>query len=123
MTITQQQPAPRPVMDDERREIFLRVTGGLSRSKERWKERAATGLTDDELEQALVYEFGIEGGGGGPNSISYWYRRAGLKIWASWENACPQYRAAPFVGGKATVRMAREIYGIPDPDDDQLSLF
>lgn len=116
-------PEPIPVTDEEIRELFVRATNGYQGSEARWAERAATGLSDAELAEALAHEFGIEGGGSGPDSISYAYRAAGFKIWASWEHICPQFDTRPLLEGKASIRMAREVYGIADPDDDQLSLF
>ena len=45
----------------------------------RWAERASTGLTDEELADALAYEIGIFGGSCGPGEIYLIYQRAGLK--------------------------------------------
>jgi len=66
---------------DEKLWAFLKVTGGL----ERWKERARTGLTDAQLEEALREKLGICGGSGGPCEPSISFQGAGLKICRSWD--------------------------------------
>jgi len=37
--------------------------------RRRWQERAAKGMTEDELAKALVYEIGADGGSGGPAEV------------------------------------------------------
>src|SRR5690606_30053340 len=73
----------RPVTEAEKREGFMRATGGFSRSHERWAERAARGLTDAELAKALAFEIGIFGGSCGPGTLHLTYQGSGLKIWIS----------------------------------------
>lgn len=101
---------------------FKTATGGFAKSNVRWKERAERGMTDEELWAALELEIGIYGGCGGPGKMSLEFQGAGLKIWASWSDVAPRMNGDPIFQGAATVRMAREIYGIGDPDDDQMSL-
>ncbi len=101
---------------------FKRATGGIERAAKRWAERAATGLTDEQLAEALAYEIGIFGGSCGPGELHPTYQRAGLKIWASWESM-NHVTDRPIFEGRATIAMAREVYGIRDPSDMQLSLF
>lgn len=112
----------RPLTDAERRDGFMRATGGFSRSHERWAERAARGMTDAELAEALSHELGIFGGSGGPDQPSLTFQGAGLKIWISWETH-NHVAMKPTFEGKATIAMARLVYGIKDPADKQLSLF
>src|SRR3546814_1131720 len=92
--------------DDEKRTGFLRATGGMSRAAERWKERAAKGITDAELAGALAYEIGTFGGRCGPGELSLTYQAAGLKIWITREivNHC---QTEPTFQDKTTIAMAR----------------
>jgi hypothetical protein len=108
----------RPLTEADRRAGFIRATVGYSGAATRWQERAATGMSA----AALADELGIFGGSCGPDSLSLTYQGAGLKIWISWEvqNHCA---TAPTFAGKATVAMARLVYGVKDPADRQLALF
>ncbi|WP_412033195.1 hypothetical protein ACLIR7_08900 [Nitratireductor aquimarinus] len=111
----------RPLTEVDKRAGFMRATGGYARAKERWAERAARGMSDAELAEALAFELGIFGGSSGPNSLSLIYQGAGLKIWISWEIQ-NHVIAKPAFEGKATIAMARHVYGIKDPADRQLTL-
>jgi hypothetical protein len=112
----------RPLTEADKREGFIRATGGFSGGNERWAEHAARGMSDAELTEALAFELGIFGGSGGPNCLSLTYRGAGLKIWISWETH-NHVTMKPTFEGKGTVAMARLVYGISDPADRQLALF
>lgn len=112
----------RPLTDADRRDGFIKATGGFSRSKERWAERAARGMTDAELAEALSFELGIFGGSGGPGILDLTFQGAGLKIWISW-GVHNHVTMKPTFEGKTTVGMARIVYGIKDPADKQLVLF
>lgn len=108
--------------DADRREGFMKATGGLSRSKERWIARAARGMTDAELAEALAFELGIFGGSGGPGTLDLTFQGAGLKIWISW-GVHNHVAMKPTFEARATIAMARLVYGIKDPADKQLALF
>lgn len=112
----------RPLTDADKREGFLRATGGFSGAKARWAERAEHGLSDAEMADALAYELGIFGGSCGPDILSLTFQGAGLKIWMSWEIQ-NHVTAKPTFEGKNTIAMARLVYGIKDPADKQLALF
>lgn len=112
----------RPLTDADRREGFMRATGGFSRSNERWAERAARGMTDAELAETLSFELGIFGGSGGPDRPSLTFQGVGLKIWISWETH-NHVTMKPTFEGQATIAMARHLYGIKDPADRQLVLW
>lgn len=112
----------RLLTDTERREGFIKATGGFSRSKERWAERAARGMSDAELAEAVAFELGIFGGSGGPGTLDLTFQGAGLKIWISW-GVHNHVTMKPTFEGKATIAMARCVYGIKDPADKQLALF
>lgn len=85
-------------------------------------EAIARGMSDSELEAALVATLGIFGGSGGPGRMSITFAGAGLRIWAGW-HVVNHVREKPILSGKETIRMAREVYGINDPKDIQLKLF
>lgn len=105
---------------EEKLWVFRQATRSFANSGTRWAERAARGMTDAELEEALLYELGIMGGRGGPGEPSIVYQGAGLKIWGSWQGiSLAQDR--PLFEGRATIAMAREVYGIRDPADRQMS--
>jgi len=86
----------------------------------RWTERATRGLTDEQLAEAIKYEFGEMGSHCGER-VGVTYQGAGLKVWA--DRCIGSRRNEPIVEGQAAVRLAREIYGIPDPEDRQGRLF
>lgn len=114
----------RMLTEEDRKTAFLRALTSTQGAKERWQERAETGLNDQDLHDALRYELGIAGGSGCRDSISISiaYEGAGLKIWASWQsvNACID---TPIFEGTHAVAMARLVFGIADLDDKQMSLF
>jgi hypothetical protein len=107
---------------EDRLHAFMRATGGYERAAKRWTERARTGLTDEQLAQALAYEIGIFGGSCGPGELAITYQSAGLKIWASWE-IINHVTEPPVFEGRSTIAMALEVYGIRDSSDTQLSFF
>ena len=114
---------PRELSHDDKLKAFRKATNGFSQAEGRWKERAERGLSDEELKAALEYEIGIYGGSGGPGDMSISYQAAGLKIWADCNTVVPDRDCKPIFQGTATIRMAREVYGIKDPTDTQLALF
>lgn len=78
-------------------------------------------MTDEQLGTALEHALGIFGGSGGPDQPSVTFKGAGLDIWGGW-SVINHVTSAPLFSGTATIAMAREVYGIKDPDKDQLSL-
>ena len=118
------QTEPREVTRDDALQVFVSVTSGAHEDGiARWKVRAANGMTDDELEVALKWEIGIEGGWCGPSRISAWYKSSGLRMWASWNTVSPDTHTKPIFEGKSTMAMARLHYGVKDPTDKQEDLF
>jgi hypothetical protein len=112
-----------PLSIEDKRRAFIRATKGMSQAAERWAQRAASGLTDEQLAEALKYELGIFGGSiATDNCPALTYQGNGLKIWVSWE-ITNHVTTKPTFQGAATVAMAREVYGIRDPEDKQLTLF
>jgi hypothetical protein len=112
-------PCP-PLRPEEIEFAFRRATAGFAGGKERWAKRAAKGLSDEELVEALKYELGIFGGQGGPGMLGISYQGSGLRIWA--DRGIGSLRRRPILAGAATVAMARTVYGIKDPNDKQMSL-
>ncbi len=102
------------------RELFFRAA--TNSFVFRYGDQFADGMSDDDLWNALEKSLGIFGGSGGPGKPSVTYRGAGLKIWGAWE-VINHVTTAPLYSGQATVDMAREVYGIKDPSQDQMSLF
>jgi len=113
-----QEPA-RSLSEADRVEVFRIATKGFER---RYGHRFAEGMTNKELDNALTEILGIFGGSGGPNRLSVTFKGSGLCIWVGWQPV-NHVQEEPLFAGKATVAMARTVYGIDDPDDNQLSLF
>ena len=78
-------------------------------------------MTDPELEAALEISLGIMGGSCGPGMMDVTFQGPGLRIWASRE-ITSHYNTRPIFAGHATVAMAREVYGITNPQARQLRL-
>ena len=101
---------------DEKLWAFRKATNSMEGAPRRWAERVRTGLTDEQLAEAIQYELGETGGASGEN-VGVTYQGRGLKIWA---DRCVGSRTwPPILEGQATVRLAREVYGIEDPDNKQ----
>ena len=115
------EPMTRPLTHEEKLWVFRQATRTFANSGTRWAERAAHGMTDAELEDALRYELGIMGSRSGPGEPSIAYQGAGLRIWGSWQSIS-LVRDRPLFKGRATVAMARQVYGIRNPADRQMSL-
>ena len=112
----------RELTEHDKRAAFVQATTGFANAAERWKQRAATGLTDEQLIEALRFEIGIFGGASGPERMTTAHQGAGLKIWASWNGWINTSTEKPIFAGAATIRMAREVYGIENPQDGQMRL-
>lgn len=108
-------------LTEEEKAFALRIaTNSMQGSRERWAERIATGLTDQQLARALEYELGSFGSRD-RQGIGVTFQGSGLRIWA---DRCMGNRSRPpILEGQRTVSFARRIYGISDPDDRQLVLF
>lgn len=79
-------------------------------------------MTDTALEDALGRTLGIWGGSSGPGELNISFQGSGLRIWAGWGFHNNQ-KTKPGLSGRATVALAREVYGIRNPQDRQLPLF
>jgi hypothetical protein len=102
---------------------FIAATCTTLDAKIRWKKRSETGLNDAGLKKALRYELGIFGGASKRENRPFiTFQGSGLKIWISWQaiNHCQE---KPIFECAATMNMARETFGIDDPDNDQMLLF
>jgi len=103
---------------EEKQEIFRIAT----RSFFHWYGvEFADGFTDVELAAKLEAALGIFGGSGGPDQLSVTYKGAGLKIWGG-RSVVNHVTTAPLFQGKETIMMAREVYQIVDPNNEQLQL-
>lgn len=108
-----------PLSRKDKADVFRIATKGLLI---RYQKEVATGLNDEDLAALLELVLGIFGGTDGPNRLSVTYQGSGLKIWGGW-HVVNHVIETPIFQGMATVKMARELYKIPDPDEDQLALF
>ena len=108
---------------DDRLYAFRIATSGMQGAEDRWSKRAASGLSDEDLEAALRYEIGEWGGRSGPDQMCVSYKRSGLLIWGSWHMMpIPADNRKPLFQGSSTIAMARQFYGVADPSDRQISL-
>lgn len=109
----------RSLTSQDREQAFIRVTRLFP---ERYAEQIAAGMSDCELQSALKDYLGIAGGSGARDTLCVAYQGAGLKIWAGWSfpnSALDE----PVFASDSTIKMARQVYNIADPDNDQLALF
>ena len=109
----------RPLSEADRVMIFKLATASLPK---RYGEAIKTGMSDEELSNALQSVLGIFGGSGGPDRPSISFAGSGLRIWGAW-HIVNHVSEKPLFAGKATIAMARAVYKINDPKDGQLSLF
>ena len=111
---------PSPLTDGDRVRALRLAAESMEGAKERWAERAASGQTDEQLMRALEYEFGAMGGCS-RDDIGVTYQSNGLKLWV---DRCIGSRSQPpILEVQATLRLAREVYGIADPEERQGRLF
>ena len=109
---------PKELSCEDRELIFRIATRSLVH---RFGDQFADGMSDGDLWKALQDSLGIFGGSGGPDQPSVTYQGRMLKIWGGWD-VMNHVTTKPLFSGQATVDMAREVYGIADPDNDQLNL-
>ena len=109
----------RSLSEADKEMIFRKATAGLPR---KYAVAIKTGMSDAELEAALKSVLGIFGGSGGPDQLSIAYAGSGLRIWGSWSTV-NTVRDKPLFSSRQTIAVARQVYGIADPDNDQLHLF
>lgn len=109
----------RQLTQADRIEVFRLATRSVTRH---FKEQIEIGMTDDELAAALEQILGIFGGSSGPDRLSVAYTGAGLRIWGGW-HVVNHVAEQPLFSGRQTIAMAREVYGISNPDDQQLNLW
>lgn len=107
-----------PLTRQEREAAFRQATRCLIAW---YGDELEKGVTDERLKALLENALGIFGGSCGPGRLHVTHQGAGLKIWASRtvHNHC---QMKPVFAGQETVRMAREVYRIPDPFEAQLPL-
>ncbi len=109
----------RSLTPEDKVEVFKIATPGLLHH---FCAQFKAGMTDNELWAALEVTLGLFGGSGGPDRLSVSYKGSGLRIWGAW-HIVNQVIEPPLFSGRATVAMARTVYNIADPEDNQLALF
>lgn len=110
-------PSP-PLSNKDRLEVFQLATRGFA---SRFSDQMLSGMRDAELEAALEGYLGIFGDSGGPNRLSVSYAGSGFRIWGGWHTV-NHVKEKPLFKGSLTIAMARETYGISNPDEDQIAL-
>ena len=75
-------------------------------------------MSDEQLTAALKDILGIFGGRSASGGLSFTVMGAGLRIWGGWR-VINHVIEPPLYAGKTTIAMARETYGIANPDDPQ----
>lgn len=108
----------RPLTHQEKVAAFTAATRALTHW---YAEELKAGVTDERLAQMLEAVLGIHGGSGGPGRMDVAHQGAGLKIWASWDGL-NTVTDKPIFSGAATLKMAREVYQIPNPAEGQFRL-
>jgi hypothetical protein len=109
----------RPLSQADKEEAFRIATRALPQW---YANEIAVGMTDTALTSALEQVLGIFGGSCGPGRLDVAHQAAGLKIWGGWHFLNHRTEKPLFANAK-TLAMARHIYGISDPDDEQMALF
>lgn len=109
---------PKPLSPTDRLAVFKEATKGF---RKRHQHQIKVGMADDELKTALEMTLGIFGGSGGPDRLSISFQGAGLKIWGGW-HVVNHVKEKPLFAGAQTVDTAREVYQIPNPNDQQMRL-
>lgn len=99
----------------DKEQIFRSATNGLVL---RYQKEMEAGMSNEQLEAALKHVLGIFGGSGGPKRPSITFQGSGLKIWGAW-HVINHVKEPPLFQGKATINMAREVYGIVNPADNE----
>jgi hypothetical protein len=100
---------------EEIRAGFVRATQMTMGAEARWAGRASMGLDDESLKDALAYEIGEASGSWPLKGLRVDGRGAGLRIWIRNRDWSPEEPKEPTLHGSATMRMAREVYGIGSP--------
>jgi hypothetical protein len=113
------EPIDRPLTAEEKLKAFRKATNALPSW---YAEQIAAGMTDADLQAALENSLGVFGGSCGPGELDVSYKGAGLRIWAGWQFQ-NTIRDKPLFSGHATMAMAREVYGITNPQERQMRLF
>ena len=107
-----------PPSRQERIEAFNLATKGLVKL---YGNCFASGMSNTELKAALQNVLGIFGGSGGPGRLSVCFKGYGLRIWVG-RHSLNHVEEKPLFSSLTTIAMAREIYGIANPELEQISL-
>lgn len=85
------------------------------------RQDITNGMTDEVLTQALSTCLGTFGGSAGPGRLSTIHTGSGLRIWGGW-HIVNHVTENPLFAGTTTIAMAREVYEIANPSQQQLDL-
>jgi len=103
----------RPLSVDEIVEAFMRSSHSIANARERWDKRRARGLTDQELKEAIAYEFVVRGGSSGPRQRSIMYNGGSNPV-LEIEKQLP---IGKVIKGKDLLTLARKVLAIPTPNE------
>jgi hypothetical protein len=109
----------RPLTQADKEEAFRIATRALPKL---YVDTIAKGMSDAALTSALEQVLGVFGGSCGPGRMDVAHQAAGLKIWGGW-HFVNYHTEKPLFQGETTLAMARYIYEIENPDDEQMALF
>lgn len=108
--------------EEQIRTAFIRATQMTMGADMRWAERSERGMDDASLKKAIAYELGEESGCYHLDGLATTGRAAGLRIWITNREDRGTVHVTkalePTLQGAATIRMAREVYGIGLPDSE-----
>jgi hypothetical protein len=110
---------PHPLTNADKEEVFRQATRALPRW---YTDAIPRDMNDAALTSALEQALGIFGGSCGPDRMDVAHQAAGLKIWGGW-HFVNHHTEKPLFQGAKILAMARYIYGIADPDGEQMALF
>ena len=109
----------KPLTQADKEEAFRIATKALPK---RYAEQIKAGMGDDDLIDAMQHVLGTFGGSCGPKRLCVIHQASGLKIWGGW-HIVNHVREVPLFKGRQTLEMARYLYSIANPDDQQYTLF
>jgi hypothetical protein len=103
----------------DKEQVFRIATKALPKW---YADQIRIGMADVDLINALQRALGTFGGSCGPQRLCVIHQASGLKIWGGW-HIVNHVTEAPLFKTRQTLEMARYLYNIANPDDQQLSFF
>lgn len=101
----------RPLSEEEIVGAFMRASHSMADAENRWNRRRERGLADNELKEAIAYEFGAHGASSGPRLRSIMYKGGNSPV-LEIEKSLP---IGKVIKGKELLTLARNTLNIPTP--------